>query len=119
MVRGEITAEDQELSDHAPNAEYTAENVSNLQSQLAKTREEITMEELEPSVSALISVFSEADVDRGDIPAEDQELSKPAPLSVDAADDVAKLQRQLAEAREKISAKDQELAARDKIIKIM
>ena len=116
MVRGEITAEDQELSDHAPNAEYTAENVSNIQSQLAKTREEITMEELEPGVSALISVFSEDDVDRGDIPAEDQELSKPAPLSVDAAEDV---RRQLAEAREKISAKDQELAARDKIIKIM
>ena len=53
MVRGEITAEDQELSDHAPIAVYTVEDVSNLQSQQAEaSREEITAEELEPSVSA-------------------------------------------------------------------
>ena len=56
---------------------------------------------------------------RGDITAEDQELSDLAPLAFYGAEDVSSLQRQLAKAREKITAKDQELAARDKIIKVI
>ena len=41
------------------------------------------------------------------------------PFAFYGAEDVSSLQRQLAKAREKITAKDQELAARDKIIKVI
>ena len=51
MVRGEITAEDQELSDHTTIAVYTVEDVSNLQRQLAKAREKITAKDRELAAS--------------------------------------------------------------------
>ena len=52
-------------------------------------------------------------------PGMQQEPSVPAPLAVYTAEDVANLQRQLAEAREEVTAKEEELTAKDKIIEVM
>ena len=52
-------------------------------------------------------------------PGMQQEPSVPAPLAVYTAEDVANLQRQLAEARDEVTAKKHELAARDKIIEVI
>ena len=50
---------------------------------------------------------------------EPQVPSDPTPIAVYTAEDVANLQRQLEEAREEVTAKDHELAARDKIIEVI
>ena len=103
------TEEEQVPSDPVPIAVYNIEDAT-------KAREEITDKEL-ASDNAPISIFTEEV--RGNISVEEQEPTNSAPLSVNAAVEVAQLQRLLAEAREEISAKDQELAAKDKIIKVM
>ena len=103
------TEEEQVPSDPVPIAVYNKEDAT-------KAREEITAEEL-ASDNAPISIYTEEV--RGDISVEEKEPTNSAPLIVNAAEEVAQLQRLLAEAREEISAKDQELAAKDKIIKVM
>ena len=94
-------------SDPVPIAVYTAEDVASLQRQLAQAREElsvtapgeelareeITAEEQEPSDHAPVPVFTEEDAARGDVSVEEQE-------------DLSKLQRQLAEAKQEITARD-------------
>ena len=99
--------EEQVPSDPVPIAVYTAEDVASLQRQLAQAREElsvtapeeelareeITAEEQEPSDHAPVPVFTEEDAARGDVSVEEQE-------------DLSNLQRQLAEARQEITARD-------------
>ena len=109
--------EEQQPSDPVPCAVYTEENVAHLQRELAQAKEKLNDQHQELSVTAAIT---EEEVAR-EITAEEMEISDDAPLSVNAAEEaeVAMLQRQLDEAREEISAKDKELAAKDKIIEVM